>query len=217
MSRLNNMRILLGITGSIAAYKSALLARQLMREGAEVRVVMTSSAKEFVSPLTFSTLTGHPVMDRLSTEEGWNDHVKWGRWADLVLIAPLTAKTLAKMTHGLVENMLTACYLSSTAPVFVAPAMDVDMWHHPSTQRNIKQLKKDKVRILPPESGRLASGLEGTGRMMEPEAIVEIVCKQFDLLTDNPLRGKSILITAGPTREAIDPIRFLSIAASGKK
>lgn len=211
---LQGKKILLGITGSIAAYKAAILCRLLIKTGNEVRVVMTPSARDFVTPLTLSTLTGHPVISDISDGNTWNNHVELGIWADIMLIAPCTASTLSKATHGLADNMLIACYLSAKCPVFIAPAMDLDMWRHPSTQNNIKTLLTHKVNIIPVGYGFLASGLIGDGRMSEPEEIIEYLNKHFNVVKD--LAGKKVLITAGPTYEAIDPVRFIGNKSSGK-
>ena len=210
---LQNKKILLAVTGSIAAYKSALLARMLQRHGAEVRIVMTPSAASFVTPLTFSTLTDHPVSVHMMEGDQWNNHVELGLWADLLLIAPLTANTMAKMASGLADNMVGAVYLSAKCPVFVAPAMDLDMWKHPSTQRNLTQLQSDGVTYIPVEHGLLASGLSGDGRMAEPQHIVDFLIRHFS--EAQALIGKKILLTAGPTREPIDPVRFLSNHSTG--
>ncbi|MEO8588089.1 MAG: bifunctional phosphopantothenoylcysteine decarboxylase/phosphopantothenate--cysteine ligase CoaBC [Flavobacteriales bacterium] len=210
-------RVLLGVTGSIAAYKTAHLVRELVRSGAQVQVVMTPAAHDFVTPLTLATVSGRPVLTDLVNREGygtWNDHVHLARWADVMLIAPASANTMGKMAHGLCDNLLLACYLSATCPVYVAPAMDLEMWRDDSTQANLELLKQRGVRTIGPESGELASGLSGEGRMSEPERIVERLC--MDLLGTSKLRGKRILITAGPTQEAIDPVRYIGNRSSGK-
>lgn len=207
-------KILLGITGSIAAYKSAFLIRLLIRKGAEVQVVMTESASQFISPLTLSTLSRRPVFSKVSTEESWNNHVELGLWADLFLVAPASANTLAKLASGQCDNMLTACYLSARCPVMVAPAMDVDMWKHPSTQRNLRQLQEDRVHLIPVEHGELASGLTGMGRMAEPEHIVAHLMQFFQ--EGQSLDGVKVLVTAGPTYEEIDPVRFIGNRSTGK-
>ena len=168
-------KIVLGISGGIAAYKSAVLVRELVKKGMEVKVVMTESASEFIGPITLSTLSKNPVLIKTNDDGNWNDHVALGQWADLFLVAPATANTLAKMANGLCDNLLLAMYLSAKCPVAVAPAMDLDMFAHPSTQRNLEILKKDGVRIIGPESGELASGLSGPGRMTEPEDIIKAV------------------------------------------
>ncbi|MCB0687161.1 MAG: bifunctional phosphopantothenoylcysteine decarboxylase/phosphopantothenate--cysteine ligase CoaBC [Saprospiraceae bacterium] len=207
-------KILLGITGSIAAYKAAFLVRLLIKEGAEVKVIMTEAGTKFVAPLTLSTLSKNPVFSSISTEEGWNNHVELGLWADLFIIAPTTTNTIAKMAAGMADNMLTVCYLSARCPVLIAPAMDVDMWHHPATQRNLTRLKQDGVKIIPVEYGELASGLTGMGRMAEPEQILQYLA---DLLTPSGiLAGINVLVTAGPTYEEIDPVRFIGNRSSGK-
>ncbi len=207
-------KLVLGISGSIAAYKAAHLTRLLVKEGMQVRVLMTEAATAFVAPLTLATLSRHPVLSSVRTEEAWNNHVELGLWADAYLIAPATANTLAKMAHGLCDNILTAVYLSARCPVFVAPAMDVDMWHHPATQANVKRLINDGVHVLPVEYGELASGLVGEGRMAEPETIVQYL-RAFDR-QGSSLAGKKALVTAGPTHEAIDPVRFIGNHSTGK-
>ena len=207
-------KILLGITGSIAAYKSILLVRLLVKAGAEVKVVMTPAAKDFVSPLTLSTLSKNPVVSDLFNNESWSNHVMLGRWADLMVVAPLSCNTLAKMAHGLCDNMLLATYLSATCPVVVAPAMDEDMWHHPTTTSNLEKLESFGNKTIPVEKGELASGLYGDGRMAEPEAILSFIEENFFLKRD--LAGKKALVTAGPTFEPIDPVRFIGNHSSGK-
>lgn len=211
---LQEKKILLGVTGSIAAYKAAFLTRLLIQAGAEVKVLMTSAAAKFISPLTLSTLSRHPVFTEVAGAEGWNNHVELGLWADAMVVAPLTASTLGKMAHGICDNMIVAAYLSARCPVFFAPAMDVDMWHHPTTQKNIKRLQSFGNQLIPVESGELASGLNGKGRMAEPETIVGILDHYFS--SDLPLNGKKVLLTAGPTYEAIDPVRFIGNRSSGK-
>jgi phosphopantothenoylcysteine decarboxylase / phosphopantothenate---cysteine ligase len=211
---LQNKKILLGITGSIAAYKTAVLTRLLVKAGAEVKIVMTSAAKDFVSPLSLSTLSKNPVLADLAENDSWANHVMLGRWADVMLIAPLSCNTLAKMASGLCDNLLMAVYLSATCPVVVAPAMDEDMWHHGTTKNNLETLKTFGNHIIPVENGELASGLVGEGRMAEPEAIVNWLNSFF--LHENELSGKKILITAGPTYEKIDPVRFIGNHSSGK-
>lgn len=207
-------KILIGITGSIAAYKAILLVRQLIKEGAEVKVIMTPAAKDFVSILTLSTLSKNPVLVDLFDEGSWANHVQLGRWADAMLIAPLSCNTLGKLANGVCDNLLMAVYLSATCPVIVAPAMDEDMWHHPATKANIDKVIKHGCRIIPVERGELASGLIGEGRMAEPEAIANFV-KSF-LIENKQLSGKKALVTAGPTYEAIDPVRFIGNYSSGK-
>lgn len=224
---LNGKKIVLGITGSIAAYKACLIIRGLIKKGAEVQVVITPAGKEFITPITLSALTHKPVVsDFFSQRDGtWNSHVDLGLWADAMLIAPCTASTLGKMAHGIADNMLITTYLSMKAPVFIAPAMDLDMYRHPSTQQNIEQLKQYGNHFIEPTSGFLASGLEGKGRMEEPEKIIECIeqffanTQSFSLkseLEDSSLTGKHVLITAGPTYEKIDPVRFIGNYSSGK-
>lgn len=214
MGKLSGKKILIGITGSISAYKSVVLVRLLQKEGAIVKVVMTESSKEFVGELTFSTLCNSPVYSNLSQDNQWSNHVELGLWAELFLIAPASANTLAKMTHGLVDNLLTAIYLSAKCPIMVAPAMDLDMWNHKITQSNLQILQQIGIQIIPVGDGHLASGLSGPGRLAEPEEIVEIVKDFFK--DSNLLSQKNILITAGPTYEAIDPVRFIGNRSSGK-
>ena len=211
---LQGKKILLGVTGSIAAYKSAVLCRLLIKEGCEVKVVMTNTAKNFITPLTLSTLSGNPVYFEINDESTWNNHVELGLWADLMVIAPCTATTLSKSANGLADNMLTACYLSAKCPVFFAPAMDLDMWKHPSTVNNLKKLSEFGDRIIPVGHGFLASGLYGEGRMSEPEDIIQYIVEYFR--EKNDLTNKKVLITAGPTYEALDPVRFIGNRSSGK-
>lgn len=207
-------KILIGITGSIAAYKIILLTRLLVKAGAEVRIVMTPAAKDFVSSLTLSTLSKNEVVVDLFDEKSWSNHVMLGRWADVMLIAPLSCNTLAKMAHGHCDNMLLATYFSATCPVCVAPAMDEDMWHHPVTAQNLDKLASFGNKIIPVEKGELASGLYGDGRMAEPETIMQFIADNFFLTRD--LEGKKVLVTAGPTFEPIDPVRFIGNHSSGK-
>jgi len=207
-------KILLGITGSIAAYKSPFLVRLLVKAGFEVRVVMTPSAKDFVSPLTLSTLSRNPVLTDLFDEQSWANHVMLGRWADVMVIAPLSCNTLSKMAQGQCDNLLLAIYLSATCPVVVAPAMDEDMWHHPATKDNIKKLEAFGNAIIPVEKGELASGLEGEGRMAEPGQILDFIHNGFFLT--RPLANKKAVVTAGPTYEPLDPVRFIGNHSSGK-
>lgn len=207
-------KILLAVTGSIAAYKSILLTRLLVKAGAEVKIVMTPAARDFVSPLTLSTLSKNPVIIDLASNESWSNHVQLGRWADIMVIAPLSCNTLAKMAHGLCDNMLLATYLSATCPVVAAPAMDEDMWHHPTTKANLQKLEVFGNKIIPVGRGELASGLYGDGRMAEPEAIMQFIQEHFFLKQD--LAGKKALVTAGPTYEPIDPVRFIGNHSSGK-
>lgn len=211
---LNGKKIIIGISGSIAAYKAILLVRLLVKAGAEVRVIMTPAAKDFVSPLTLSTLSKNKVLIDLFDEDSWANHVMLGRWADVMVIAPLSCNTLAKMAHGFCDNLLLAVYLSATCPVVVAPAMDEDMWKHPSTKNNIDKILSYGNQLIPVESGELASGLIGEGRMAEPEAIVQYLQSTFFL--PKLLAGKKALVTAGPTYEAIDPVRFVGNHSSGK-
>lgn len=215
MSILSGKHILLGITGGIAAYKSAFLVRLLKKAGADVKVVMTPDSEQFVTPLTLSTLSGNPVVSSFTDEEkNWNNHVDLGLWADLMLIAPATANTLAKMASGSANNLLLTTYLSAKCPVYFAPAMDLDMYKHASSKASIDKLIGFGNKFIQPESGQLASGLVGEGRMAEPENIVAFIEK--DILSELPLSGKTITITAGPTYEAIDPVRFIGNHSSGK-
>jgi phosphopantothenoylcysteine decarboxylase/phosphopantothenate--cysteine ligase len=211
-------KILLGISGSIAAYKAASLVRLLVKAGAEVKVLMTDAATRFITPLTLSTLSKHEVLTDVVGEKGWNNHVELGLWADAYVIAPTTASTLAKLTHGICDNMLVAAYLSARCPVFVAPAMDVDMWHHPSTRRNLATLETDGVHVIPVGHGELASGLVGDGRMAEPNEIFDFINSFFQkkFFEKSILKNKKILITAGPTHEPLDPVRFVGNRSSGK-
>ena len=211
---LQDKKILLAVTGSIAAYKSILLVRLLIKAGAEVKVVMTPAAKDFVSPLTLSTLSKNPVVTDLFSEASWSNHVMLGRWADVMVVAPLSCNTLGKMANGLCDNMLLATYLSATCPVVVAPAMDEDMWHHPSTKLILQRIESYGNKIIPVEKGELASGLYGDGRMAEPESIIQFLHDNFFLQKD--LIGKKALVTAGPTYEPIDPVRFIGNHSSGK-
>jgi phosphopantothenoylcysteine decarboxylase/phosphopantothenate--cysteine ligase len=212
--KLQGKKIAIGITGSIAAYKSISLVRLLVKEGAEVKVILTPSAKDFVSPLVLSTLSKNNVLTDLFAEDSWANHVALGRWADLLLIAPLSCNTLAKMAHGMCDNLLLAVYLSATCPVMIAPAMDEDMWKHPSTKRNIEILQSYGNHLIPVTAGELASGLVGEGRMAEPEAILKKIEDFF--LTGTDFNGCRVLVTAGPTYEAIDPVRFIGNHSSGK-
>lgn len=214
---LKGKKIVLGITGSIAAYKACLIIRGLIKQGAEVQTVITPAGKEFITPITLSALTHKPVISEFfSQRDGtWNSHVDIGLWADAMLIAPCTASTLGKMANGIADNMLITTYLSMKAPVFIAPAMDLDMYAHPSTQQNLKRLQSYGNIIIEPQSGFLASGLEGKGRMEEPDAIVKVLNEFFEEDKDS-LLGKKIMITAGPTYEKIDPVRFIGNYSSGK-
>ena len=222
---LEGKKIVLGITGSIAAYKSCLLIRELIKKGAEVQVVITPAGKEFITPITLSALTHKPVISEFfSQRDGtWNSHVDLGLWADAMVIAPCTAASLGKMANGVADNMLITTYLSMKAPVFIAPAMDLDMYKHPSTQKNLETLRGYGNHIIEPANGFLASGLEGKGRMEEPENIVKSLELYFEGLTSTnkytvrrDLQGKTILITAGPTYERLDPVRFIGNYSSGK-
>lgn len=213
---LKGKHIILGITGSIAAYKAAYIIRGLVKKGAEVQVVITPSGKEFITPLTLATLSSHPVISEFfSNRDGtWNSHVDLGLWADAMLIAPATASTIGKMANGIADNMLVTTYLSCKAPVFVAPAMDLDMFAHPTTQQNLDRLRSFGNRIIEPASGELASHLVGKGRMEEPDKIIEVLEEFFS--EQQELKGKKIVITAGPTYEKIDPVRFIGNYSSGK-
>ena len=213
---LENKKIVLGITGSIAAYKACILVRLLIKKGAEVQVVMTPAAKEFITPLTLATLTQKPVVSEFfdRRDGSWHSHVALGLWADAMIVAPASASTIGKMANGIADNMLVTTYLSMKAPVFVAPAMDLDMYAHPSTQQNLKTLQSYGNHIIEPGTGFLASKLEGKGRMEEPEKIVEALEQYF--AKQQRLAGKKVLITAGPTYEKIDPVRFIGNYSSGK-
>ncbi|MBN9381619.1 MAG: bifunctional phosphopantothenoylcysteine decarboxylase/phosphopantothenate--cysteine ligase CoaBC [Chitinophagaceae bacterium] len=229
---LKGKKILLGVTGSIAAYKALLLVRLLIKEGAEVKVIMTPAARDFVTPLSLATLSKHPVLSDLFAGDTWANHVELGRWADLMLIAPLSCNTLAKMAQGMCDNLLMATYLSVACPVVAAPAMDEDMWKHPSTRANLARIQGYGNRVIPVEKGELASGLYGDGRMAEPETILAYIREQLsggvrELAFDGgsgqmsdgngqDLAGKRALVTAGPTYEAIDPVRFIGNHSSGK-
>jgi phosphopantothenoylcysteine decarboxylase/phosphopantothenate--cysteine ligase len=223
-------KILLGVTGSIAAYKALLLVRLLVREGATVRVIQTPASRDFVTPLSLATLSKNPVLSDLFAADTWANHVELGRWADLLIIAPLSCNTLAKMAAGLCDNLLLATWLSAVCPVVVAPAMDEDMWRHPSTRANIQKLQTYGNHVIPVANGELASGLFGDGRMTEPETILEFIGPILDQTARGqnglnattrpqenlPLTGKKALVTAGPTHEAIDPVRFIGNHSSGK-
>ncbi len=214
MTHLQGKKIILGITGSIAAYKSAHLTRLLIKAGAEVQVLMTRAATDFIAPLTLSTLSKKQVYADIHSEEGWHSHVELGLWADAMVIAPLTANTMAKMANGIADNILMATYLSARCPVFFAPAMDLDMWQHPSTRRNLQLLQSYGNTLIPVGFGELASGLTGEGRMAEPEEILELLDSYFG--KGQALAGMKALVTAGPTYEAIDPVRFIGNYSSGK-
>lgn len=213
---LQGRKILLGVCGSIAAYKSPLLVRLLVKAGAEVKVIQTSASREFVTPVTLATVSKNPVLSKFVKDESgqWNNHVDLGLWADLMIIAPLSANSLAKLAHGSCDNLLTATYLSAKCPVMLAPAMDLDMYKHPSTANNLATVREYGNQIIQPENGELASGLVGVGRMAEPEAIVELIERHFTSV--NTLKGKRVLITSGPTYESIDPVRFIGNHSSGK-
>lgn len=214
--------ILLGVTGSIAAYKSAFLTRLLVKAGYKVKVVMTPAAKDFITPLTLSTLSNNPVLSEFTSgkEGAWNNHVELAQWADLLLIAPATADTIAKMANGICDTLLLAVYLSADCKVVVAPAMDREMFQHPATRKNLEIIKSFGVVIIPPDKGELASGLIGEGRMAEPEQILQFISRQSKKKVNNklslPLSGKKALVTAGPTYEALDPVRFIGNYSSGK-
>ena len=212
--QLTNKKILLGVSGSIAAYKATFLVRLLIKQGAQVKVIMTNAAKDFVTPLSLSTLSKNDVLSDIAKDDSWANHVALGRWADVMLIAPLSCNTLAKMATGLCDNLLMAVYLSATCPVIVAPAMDEDMWHHPTTKNNLQKLEVYHNKIIPVENGELASGLIGEGRMAEPEIIVKYLEDFF--ISKDELKGKNFLVTAGPTYEAIDPVRFIGNHSTGK-
>ncbi len=218
MSVLSGKNVLLGVTAGIAAYKTSFLVRNFIKAGANVQVVMTPASKDFVTPLTLSTLSKNPVYstfyDKEDENEEWNSHVDLGLWADLMIIAPATANTLSKMAKGTCDNLLLATYLSAKSTVYFAPAMDLDMYKHPTTQLNIEKLQSFGNVFIPPTSGELASGLDGEGRMAEPETIVTFIEDHF--LSNLPLQGKKVLLTAGPTHEAIDPVRFIGNHSSGK-
>ncbi|MCF8320512.1 MAG: bifunctional phosphopantothenoylcysteine decarboxylase/phosphopantothenate--cysteine ligase CoaBC [Flavobacterium sp.] len=228
MSVLSGKKIVLGVSGGIAAYKTASLVRLFIKAGAHVQVIMTPASKDFITPLTLSTLSKRPVFSSFYKDEEttdsevdnpnqnleWNNHVEIGLWADFMIVAPATANTLSKMANGICDNLLIATYLSAKCPVFFAPAMDLDMYKHPSTIESFKKLKSFGNTIIPAESGELASGLSGEGRMAEPENILEFIENKFK--SELPLKGKKIVITAGPTYEAIDPVRFIGNHSSGK-
>jgi len=217
MSILSGKKILLGISGGIAAYKTAILVRLFIKNGAEVKVVMTPDAKEFITPLTLSTLSKNPVHSSFTSDdqdETWNNHIELGMWADLILICPATANTLSKMANGNCDNLLIAVYLSAKCPVYFAPAMDLDMYKHQSTKDSISKLLENGNILIPAETGELASGLIGEGRLAEPDSILNFI--EADIIKSLPLRGKKILVTAGPTYEAIDPVRYISNHSSGK-
>lgn len=216
LSPLSGKKIILAITGSIAAYKTPGLARLFIKAGAEVKVVMTPAASQFVSPLSLSTVSRNPVWNEVHDGHSWNNHVSLGRWADLMLVAPCTANTLARLTHGICGNMVEAVYLSAPCPVFLAPAMDEDMWQHPATKENVRLLQGRGHYFIPVGHGELASGLIGPGRMAEPEEIAAALSRYFSGGNGFPLKGVQALVTAGPTYEAIDPVRFIGNFSSGK-
>jgi phosphopantothenoylcysteine decarboxylase / phosphopantothenate---cysteine ligase len=211
---LQGKKILLGVTGSIAAYKATMLVRLLVKQGAEVKIIMTTAAKDFVTPLSLSTLSKNDVLSDIADNDTWANHVMLGRWADIMLLAPLSCNTLAKMANGLCDNLLMAVYLSATCPIVAAPAMDEDMWHHQSTKDNLAKITSFGNHVIPVEKGELASGLIGDGRMAEPETIVVWLNNFFSDKLE--LKGKRVLVTAGPTYEAIDPVRFIGNHSSGK-
>ncbi|MDQ3016367.1 MAG: bifunctional phosphopantothenoylcysteine decarboxylase/phosphopantothenate--cysteine ligase CoaBC, partial [Bacteroidota bacterium] len=214
MSSLSGKKIILGVSGSIAAYKAAYLVRLLTKDGASVRVIMTSSAKDFISPLTLSTLSKSPVASDIHDGDTWTNHVEWGLWADALVIAPATAHTLARCALGMASDMLSATYLSARCPIFFAPAMDLDMWAHPSTQENISRLQSYGNYIIDVANGELASGLTGPGRMAEPEEITARLKDYFHFQED--LTGINVMVNAGPTYEAMDPVRYVGNHSTGK-
>lgn len=214
MTQLHGKHILLAVSGSIAAYKAAFLTRLLVKAGAEVRVIMTPAAARFITPLTLATLSRNEVLTEVSSDAHWNNHVELGLWADVMVVAPLTAATLAKMASAHSDSIVVATYLSARCPVFFAPAMDLDMWRHPATQENVRRLLSYGNRLIPVGYGELASGLIGDGRMAEPETIVEYL--QHFFTSRNSLQGRQVLITAGPTYEPIDPVRFIGNRSSGR-
>ncbi|MFA6150899.1 MAG: bifunctional phosphopantothenoylcysteine decarboxylase/phosphopantothenate--cysteine ligase CoaBC [Chitinophagaceae bacterium] len=213
---LSGKKIVLCISGSIAAYKTPQLVRQLIKEGAEVKVICTKAATQFVSTLSLSTVSKNEVLSDISDGSNWNNHVELGRWADVILVAPASANTIAKLANGFCDNLLNAVYLSAVCPVFIAPAMDEDMWHHPSTKNNLKTLESFGNHIIPVGNGELASGLFGDGRMAEPDFIVQLLTTYLNSTNLKPLNGKKALITAGPTFEKIDPVRFIGNFSTGK-
>ena len=218
MPVLRGKKVILAVTGSIAAYKAAYLIRLFIKNGLEVKVLMTDAAKNFISPLTLSTLAQNPVISTINSEESWSNHVELGLWADAFIVAPATANTLAKLANGHCDTIVSAVYLSARCPVFIAPAMDLDMWAHPATQQNCKQLQSFNNHLIDVEQGELASGLWGAGRMAEPENILHYLAAYFEQKKpeNQLLAGKKVLITSGPTQESIDPVRFISNHSSGK-
>jgi len=214
---ISGKKILIAVSGGIAAYKIHFLIRDLVKKGAEIQVIMSTDAEHFVTKLSLSTLSKKPVYSEFYSDNGtWNSHVEMGLWADVMIVAPCTANTLAKMIHGICDNLLIATYMSAKCPVFIAPAMDLDMYQHPSTKNNLKLAAEFGHTVIPAESGELASGLIGQGRMAEPETIVKILEEFFNSAQKKSLQGKTVLITAGPTYEAIDPVRFIGNHSSGK-
>lgn len=211
---LTNKKILIAVTGSIAVYKIAILVRLLVKEGAEVKVIMTPAATAFITPLTLATLSRNPVLSQLATDDSWANHVMLGRWADIMLVAPLSCNTLSKMAAGACDNLVMAVYLSATCPVVVAPAMDEDMWLHPATKANLSTLRSFGNHVVEVNTGELASGLVGPGRMAEPQELIDWLKDFFSQI--ETLQGKKVLVTAGPTHEALDPVRYISNASSGK-
>ncbi len=212
--QLKGKKILLAVSGSIAVYKSLILTRLLIKNGAEVKVIMTPASTDFVSPLSFSTLSKNQVFSDVSSGDSWNNHVELGLWADLMIVAPVTATTMAKMVNGIADNMVIACYLSAKCPVLFAPAMDLDMWKHPSTKSNLTKLQSYGNHYIQVGNGELASGLEGEGRMAEPEAILKEIVYFLDIKQD--LKGKNAIVTAGPTYEDMDPVRYIGNRSTGK-
>jgi phosphopantothenoylcysteine decarboxylase / phosphopantothenate---cysteine ligase len=216
MSSIEGKKILLGVSGSIAAYKAVYLLRALQKKKAEVRVILTPAASQFVNPLSFEAISHYPAQSELVSHQSWNNHIELALWADLLLIAPATAHTIAKLAHGLADDLLGAAYLAARAPVYLAPAMDVDMWHHPATRANLAQLAQRGVEIIPVDTGYLASGLQGEGRMAEPEDIVQFIENKWASNRNQDWASKKIIITAGPTHEYLDPVRFIGNASTGK-
>ncbi len=215
MGLLTNKKILLGVSGSIAAYKSVFLLRLLQKEGADVKIILSSHAADFIAPLTFESISHHPVYSSVSTNHSWNNHVDLGLWADVFVIAPASAHTISRLAHGMADDMISVCYLSARCPVIIAPSMDVDMWHHAATKANIQVLKSRNVKQIPVGYGELASGLIGEGRMAEPEDILQYLVSFLNTVPKFFI-GKKVIITAGPTYENIDPVRFIGNASSGK-
>lgn len=214
--QLKGKKIIIAVTGSIAAYKTPELVRQFIKAGAEVRVLITPAATQFVSPLALQTVSKHPVYSNVNDGAAWNNHVELGRWADAMIVAPCSANSLAKFAYGLCDNLVCAVYLSAICPVFIAPAMDEDMWHHPSTKKNLEAVKTYGNHIIPVAHGELASGLVGEGRMAEPQDIIAYISGFFNAEKQQPLKGKKALVTAGPTYERLDPVRFIGNFSTGK-